>query len=60
MGDFAMGATIYDRQQKSVYTSDSHADLFVRNGVAILAEERLAFAIERPNAFVKGTLTPAA
>jgi HK97 family phage major capsid protein len=59
MGDFAMGATIYDRQQKSVYTSDSHADLFVRNGVAILAEERLAFAIERPNAFVKGTLTPA-
>ena len=60
MGDFAMGATIYDRQQKSVYTSDSHSDLFVRNGVAILAEERLAFAIERPNAFVKGTLTPSA
>lgn len=59
MGDFAMGATIYDRQQKSVYTSDSHADLFVRNGVAILAEERLAFAIERPLAFVKGTLTAA-
>ena len=57
MGDFAMGATIYDRQQKSVYTSDSHADLFVRNGIAILAEERLAFAIERPKAFVKGTLT---
>ena len=60
MGDFAMGATIYDRQQKSVYTSDSHADLFVRNGIAILAEERLAFAIERPKAFVKGTLTPSA
>jgi HK97 family phage major capsid protein len=60
MGDFAMGATVYDRQQKSVFTSDSHADLFVRNGVAILAEERLAFAIERPNAFIKGTLTAAA
>jgi HK97 family phage major capsid protein len=59
MGDFAMGATIYDRQQKSVYTSDSHADLFISNGIAILAEERLAFAIERPRAFVKGTLTPA-
>ena len=60
MGDFAMGATIYDRQQKSVYTTDSHADLFIKNGIALLAEERLAFAIERPNAFVKGTLTPAA
>ena len=57
MGDFAMGATIYDRQQKSVYTADQHADLFIKNGIAILAEERLAFAIERPNAFVKGTLT---
>jgi HK97 family phage major capsid protein len=60
MGDFAMGATIYDRQQKSVFTADQHADLFIKNGIAILAEERLAFAIERPNAFVKGTLTPAA
>ena len=60
MGDFAMGATIYDRQQKSVYTADQHADLFIKNGIAILAEERLAFAIERPNAFVKGTLTASA
>ena len=60
MGDFAMGATVYDRQQKSVYTADQHADLFIKNGIAILAEERMAFAIERPNAFVKGTLTPAA
>ena len=60
MGDFAMGATIYDRQQKSVYTADQHADLFIKNGIAILAEERLAFAIERPSAFVKGTLTAAA
>ena len=60
MGDFAMGATIYDRQQKTVYTADQHADLFIQNGIAILAEERLAFAIERPNAFVKGTLTAAA
>ena len=60
MGDFAMGATIYDRQQKSVYTADQHADLFIKNGIAILAEERIAFAIERPAAFVKGTLTAAA
>jgi len=59
MGDFAMGATIYDRQQKSVFTADQHADLFIKNGIAILAEERLAFAIERPLAFVKGVLTPA-
>ena len=60
IGDWAMGATIYDRQQKQVLTSDSHDGLFVKNGIAILAEERAAFAIERPKAFVKGVLTPAA
>jgi hypothetical protein len=55
-----MGATLYDREQKSVRVSESHADFFVKNGVAILAEERSAFAIELPKAFAKGTFTPAA
>lgn len=47
---------IYDREQATVTATDSHADFFVRNLVAILAEMRAAFAILRPAAFVKITL----
>lgn len=47
---------IYDREQASVQATDSHADFFVRNLVAILAEFRAAFAVLRPSAFVKITL----
>jgi len=47
---------IYDREQTTVTASDSHADFYVRNLVAILAEMRCAFAIIRPQAFVKITL----
>lgn len=44
---------IYDREQASVQATDTHADFFVRNLVAILAEMRAAFAILRPSAFVR-------
>jgi HK97 family phage major capsid protein len=47
---------IYDREQASVQATDSHADFFVRNLVAILCEMRAAFAVLRPSAFVKITL----
>jgi HK97 family phage major capsid protein len=47
---------IYDRQQTAVTATDSHADFYIRNLVAILAEMRCAFAILRPQAFVKITL----
>ncbi|MET0415336.1 MAG: phage major capsid protein, partial [Actinoplanes sp.] len=49
-------AVLYDREQASVQATDSHADFFVRNLVAILAEMRAAFAVLRPVAFVKVTL----
>lgn len=49
-------AVLYDREQASVQATDSHADFFVRNMVAVLAEMRAAFAILRPQAFVKVTL----
>lgn len=55
LGDWNMGAALYTREGVSVRTSESHADLFVRNGVAILAEERAALGVELPLAFVKGT-----
>lgn len=47
---------VYDREQATVTATDSHADFFVRNLVAILAEMRAAFAVLRPAAFVKITL----
>lgn len=49
---------IYDREQANVQATDSHADFFVRNLVAILAELRVGFTILRPSAFCRVTLAP--
>lgn len=49
-------ATLWDRQEATITMTDSHADYFVRNLVAILAELRAAFAVKKPTAFVKMTL----
>lgn len=57
LGDFSMGATIYDREQFEIRIADQHASLFIENGVAILGEERLGFGIELPKAFTKGDFT---
>jgi HK97 family phage major capsid protein len=51
VGDFTK-AVLWDREQTTVTMTDSHADFFVRNLVAILAEERVAFGVTRPTAFV--------
>lgn len=56
-GAFKQGATLYDRENASVRFSESHEDFFTKGMVAILAEERLALAVERPNAFVRGSFT---
>ena len=55
LGDWTMGATIYDREQMDIRVSESHSDYFVKNGVAILAEERYGFGIELPKAYTKGS-----
>ncbi len=54
VGDFSK-AVLWDREQATVTATDSHADFFIRNLVAILAEERVAFAVTRPSAFVSVT-----
>lgn len=54
-GAWGLGAQLYDRAQASVRIADQHADFFIRNAVAILAEMRLALAVKRPESFVKGT-----
>lgn len=54
-GAWGLGAQLYDRAVASIRISESHADFFIRNAIAVLAEERLAFAVKRPESFVKGT-----
>ena len=56
VGDFSK-AVLWDREQTTVTISDSHADFFIRNMVAILGEERCAFALTRPKAVVKAALS---
>lgn len=53
VGAFGLGAQLYDRMQANIRIAEQHADFFVRNAVAILAEERLALAVKRPESFVK-------
>jgi len=55
VGAFAEGVTLYDRQATQVLTSSSHADFFVRNLVALLAEARMALVVEQPKSVVRIT-----
>ena len=57
-GAFQLGAQVHDRQQAQVTVATENEDDFVNNLVTILAEERLALSVYRPEAFVKGDLTP--
>jgi HK97 family phage major capsid protein len=53
-GSFA-SQTLYDRWEPRVEVSTEHADFFVRNLVAIRAEERIGLAVKRPEALIYGT-----
>lgn len=50
VGDFRQ-AVIGDRQQAAIYMSDSNRDLFERNILTLLAEQRLGFGVAAPKAF---------
>lgn len=51
VGAFRTGAQIYRNGGLTVEASNSHSDYFRRNLTAIRAEERLALAVYRPEAF---------
>jgi HK97 family phage major capsid protein len=51
VGAFKTGAQIFRHGGLRVEASNSHADFFIKNLVAIRAEERLALAVYRPAAF---------
>lgn len=57
-GDFLAGsgfaATLYDREEVSVRVAEQHEDFAIRNMVALICDERLAFTVERPAAIVTG------
>jgi HK97 family phage major capsid protein len=53
-GAFNLGAQIWDREDATVRISENVDDHFIRNMVAILAEERLALTVYRTTAFVFG------
>lgn len=55
VGAFGTGAQLYDREDASIRISEQHSDFFIRNAIVILAEQRLALAVKRPEAFVKVT-----
>lgn len=58
-GAFSMGAQIFDRWASRVEVATENEDDFVKNLVTILAEERLALAVYRPEAFIYGNIVPA-
>ncbi len=59
VGAFSLAAQIYDRMGIEVLVSTENDKDFENNMVTIRAEERLAFAVYRPEAFVTGALTVA-
>lgn len=57
VGAFSLAAQILDRMGIEVLVSTENDKDFENNMVTIRAEERLAFAVYRPEAFVTGDLT---
>ena len=53
LGAFRLGAELYDREQAMIRMSEHHEDFFKRNMILVLGEERIAFCLLRPDAFVE-------
>lgn len=58
-GAFRLGAQLFDRWMARVQLATENEDDFFNNLVTILAEERIALAVYRPEAFITGDLYPA-
>ena len=56
-GAFRLGAQLFDRWESRVEVATENEDDFVKNMVTMLAEERLALAVYRPEAFRYGSFS---
>jgi HK97 family phage major capsid protein len=56
VGAFQQGAMLYDREDLNVVIATQNEDDFVNNMITVRVEERLAMAVKRPQAFVKGSI----
>lgn len=56
VGDFALAATIRDRQQAFMTIGFEHSDYMARNLALVLLEQRIGLEVHRPNAMVHGSL----
>jgi len=57
LGDFAMGAQVWNRRGVAISLSDSDGDNFKQGMMTVKADLRAALAIYRPASFVGGALT---
>lgn len=57
VGNFQVGTGLWDREEASLRMAEQDGDNFTKNLVTILAEERLAQTVFRPEAFVEVTFT---
>jgi HK97 family phage major capsid protein len=55
VGNFAMGAQLWDRMDAAVAISYEDGTNFQKNMATILAEERIALTVFRPSAFISGS-----
>lgn len=54
VGNFQIGATLYDRMGVEVLISTENVDDFEKNLATMRAEERIALAVKRPASFIVG------
>jgi HK97 family phage major capsid protein len=59
VGDFKLGAQVFDRRQLSLELSYENEDNFTKGMVTVRLSERLTLCIYRPNAFVYGSFAAA-
>lgn len=55
-GAFELAAAVWDREDAEIRVSEHHDTFFVKNMVAVLAEERTTLTVYRTASIVKGTL----